>query len=217
MIIVGAPIYWFVSGYIKDQFAKQMDDLKTANQKLDDTIKSLQATIDYQDRKLASLTGGTTTIGENQNARLQYVNAIRISPPIPVRINLTFANKGNTAAVGATFRGSAQVSETALSDKDIDDAFDKLEGQLRSNQTTNTYETQPQDTIFITVVADNISQSMNDALLAGHARLYTFDVVRYGDENTPPGKHRVTEVCLIGAKDSADHYCPNHNRIFLSD
>jgi hypothetical protein len=118
LVVVGAPTYWLVSGSIKDEYARQIEDLKSANERLDDTTKSLQATIQLQDRKLLSLTAGTTTVGENQNTRLQYVTSTRLPPPLPVRINMVFANRGNAPAIGANFRGSAQVSASALLDKD---------------------------------------------------------------------------------------------------
>jgi hypothetical protein len=217
MVVIGAPLIWLVTEYVKSEEAKQIEDLRAANESLDATIKSLEATVQLQDRKIMAFTGGTTTVGENQNSRIQYITATRIPPPLPYKINILFANKGNAAAIGVNFRGSAQVSESALSEKNVDAAFDNLEEQLRTSATSNTSETQPQDTIFNTITADNITSPIADMVQAGRARVYTFGVMRYRDENTPPGKHRITEVCLIGMSGSADHFCPNHNRVFLSD
>ena len=217
MVVIGAPIIWVVSEYIKSEYAKQIEDLNAANESLDATIKSLQATVQLQDKKIISFTGAATTVGENQNSRIQYVSAARIPPPLPYRINLLWVNKGNAPAIGADFKGSAQASQSSLSDKDIDDVFEKLEEQLRASSKSNTSETQPQDTIFNTITADNITSAVNDMVQSGRAVIYTFAAVRYSDDNTPPGKHRITEVCLIGTSNSADHFCLNHNRVFLSD
>ena len=110
MVVIGAPIIWVVSEYIKSEYAKQIEDLNAANESLDATIKSLQATVQLQDKKIISFTGAATTVGENQNSRIQYVSAARIPPPLPYRINLLWVNKGNAPAIGADFKGWERAS-----------------------------------------------------------------------------------------------------------
>jgi hypothetical protein len=215
MLVVGAPIYWYASSAIRDQYTGQIDDLKSANEKLDATTKSLQATIEFQDRKLASFTTSKLSEADPHASRLQYISSLRLAPSFPVGINVTFLNTGDLASIGAQFFGHVIVSEVRLSKDDLDKYFSGLESALKPSDST--FETQPKDSIFHSIVADNVTIEMANSVTAGHAFLYVFAGQRYRDDNTPPGKYRITEVCLIGHANSAVEFCEHHNRIFLSD
>ena len=192
MLVVGAPVYWFVSSSIKEKYSGQIDDLKTANEKLDATAKSLQATIEYQDHKLAGLvsTPASQTVGGT--SKLKYTNAIRLAPAYPVRVNFYYTNAGGIAAKGAIFSGDAGVADKALGESELDTVFVRLKDKLKDAESRNVnYEVQPGDGIFYTIQSSTITQPISTELSNGHGFLYTFALMEYKDENTPPGRFRL--------------------------
>jgi hypothetical protein len=215
VLALSVPIWFGMHWYIGDQYSTEIENLNSANEKLDATTKSLQATIEFQDRKLASLTTSKLSDSDTRISRLQYVSVLRRTPYFPVAIDVTFVNTGDAASIGAQFFGKAIVSEAKLSEEELDKYFGDLERAIKRSDST--LEHQPKDVIFHTIVADNITIEMANTAMAGKAFLYIFAGQRYRDDNTPPGKHRITEVCLIGHTGDADAFCEYHNRIFLSD
>jgi hypothetical protein len=218
MLIVGTPLVWVMYNYIKAEFAEQIDDLRAANEKLDATAKTLQATIEYQDHKLAGSINTPAGPSIGGISKLQYNAVARLPPLYPVRINIYYTNVGTISAKGAIFGGDAEASDKELKESDLDIIFAGLKYKLKDAESRNLeYELQPGDHIFYTIQSSTITQTVSDELNGGKGFLYMFALMEYKDENTPPGKFRVTEVCLIGLPKSADHFCPYHNRVFLSD
>jgi hypothetical protein len=176
------------------------------------------ATIEYEDHKLAGLTNAPTGSSIGGISKLQYSAVARLPPVYPVRINIYYTNVGAIPAKGAIFAGDAGASDKGLKESDLDVIFAWLKYKLKDAESRNLdYEVQPGDHIFYTLQSSTITQPIADELNGGKGLLYTFALMEYKDENTPPGKFRVTEVCLIGPPKGADHFCANHNRVFLSD
>jgi hypothetical protein len=167
-VITGA-LYYYLRSSIKDEYTSQIDDLKAANEKLDATSKSLQATIEYQDRKLASFTTSKLSEGDTHVSRLQYISVLRLAPYFPVNINVTFVNTGDLPSIGAQFFGNAIVSETKLSKDELDKYFSDLERAIKPSDST--LENQPKHVIFHTIVASNITIEMANTAMAGRAFL----------------------------------------------
>ena len=69
-------VRWWING----EYANQIDNLHAANDNLDATIKTQQATIQLQEKQLFSFTNNKTSVGDVQSSRLQFVTAARIPP-----------------------------------------------------------------------------------------------------------------------------------------
>src|SRR5579862_9113032 len=97
ILVVGGLIYYFLTGNFKDAYTGRIDNVKIENEKLDATIKSLQATIEFQDRRLSDL-GVQTTPAPTPGAasRIQYVQAARVVPLYPLKVNVSFSNRGTS-------------------------------------------------------------------------------------------------------------------------
>src|SRR6185437_1825663 len=63
VVVATAVFAWCIHWWIAGEYEHQIDDLKATNESLDATTKSLQATIEYQDKRLLSFTGGPTSVG----------------------------------------------------------------------------------------------------------------------------------------------------------
>jgi hypothetical protein len=148
---------------------------------------------------------------------LQYGTVARLPPLYPVRINIYYTS-WDYSCEGAIFAGDAGAADKELKESDLDVIFAGLKYKLKDAENRNLdYELQPGDYMFYTIKSTTITQTISAELNGGKGFLYTFALMEYKDENTPPGKFRVTEVCLIGLPKSADHFYPYHNRVFLSD
>lgn len=106
-----------------------------------------------------------------------------------------------------------------MSDAEIDEAFKNLKLTLKDDEEKKVdYEVQPGEPMFKTIAPSDYTKEQFDTLISGIGRQYTFAFTEYRDEYAPPGKFRVTEVCVWTSKsDNADHFCNHHNRIYLSD
>jgi hypothetical protein len=219
MLVVGFPIYWLLSEHIRDQYTEQIDDLRASKEKLDGANKMLQATIEFQDRKIAGGIGSqqAATIGPS---RIQFIGAERLPPLFPVRINMHYVNRGSIPAVGTKFAGNSKFVQKPLTNVEIDSLFDALSLQLKSASNNNsTSEIQPSDPIFNTIQSTSITQDQINMASVPDSKeiLYSYAIQRYRDDNTPLGKWRITEVCLLAMYGSADQVCDTHNGIFISD
>ncbi|MDB5611360.1 MAG: hypothetical protein JWP25_8260 [Bradyrhizobium sp.] len=74
-----------------------------------------------------------------------------------------------------------------------------------------------QDTIWFTIPGPPVSDDLSKALADGTQLMFVFNVMRYQDDRTPPGKYIYSENCIYFAKEVA-HLCEaGHNRNYISD
>ncbi len=211
-----------VVGYLEYQltenrFLQQISDLSTANQRLDATAKSLQATIQYQDERLAQFSGKQPANSEEGFARLQMIDVKIISEPEDLKINMFMQNTGTLAAVGFIHSSGGGMLDKEMTADDLDKLFLQLKSAMKDAETRRLdAEIQPNEgswfSTFLPISAQQYAQVTN-----GSKFLYFVMLGEYKDNDAPPNKWRATEVCLFTFQNQGMHRCDQHNRIFLSD
>jgi hypothetical protein len=187
---------------------------------LNATITSLQATIQYQSARLEAYSKGPPIAGGVLEARLQITQTGRIDVNGHVGVNVFMQNVGNSAAIGLIQKGNGFFGDKGnpVNEQRVDKLFADLKKGLAPFEALNlTSETQPNSVSFFTTEFPDISSTEMDSRVVNGDDAFLFGVmIEYRDAELSKSQWRVTELCLISLKKSADHLCSQHNRIYTS-
>ena len=220
-VLIGSLILGFLAyHFIDSHFEGRLADMGTANTRLDSTIKSLQATIQYQSTQIADMAGKqpkgdrSVAVSRLQNAGIQLLPGKDF-----VQINVKFKNVGTAPAVGFINSFSGLIATGELADDRLDEIFLALKSKLKDLESRHVdTEIQVDDQVFFTIELPSIPMADLDSKVKNGTNVsYLLLMGEYRDTSTPPDKWRVTELCQYTFKDQAMHFCGHHNRIYLGD
>ena len=195
--------------------------------------KSHEAAIKFQDEHLAVLEGRPSSGTEFMQSSLRFVGRTRTLLNGYYAWNTYFVNCGAGAAIGAIHADVATITDKELTTVELDKAFHILSANAKAARAINaTDQTQSGDAFWYTSLVmvspkfdgakflKPYTMTANDFdknVLKGNRAVYWFGLVEVRDSDLPPGKWRITEVCGYGFANAADHICPTHNGISISD
>lgn len=218
LLLLAAIVGYFEYQLVENHFLGQIADLSAANQRLDATAKSLQATIQYQDARLAASAGHTQADREIGESRI-IVTRYEMKSADPVAWNVHFKNTGNIAAIGFRTGMGSGIFPSLETAEQLDEIFKQIKSSMKDVEARRVdTEIQSGEESFLTYPFLNVPrQDYLDKVVDGTSLLYLFMIVKYVDVSTPPGKWRATEICSYTLKSDAVHHCDQHNRVFVSD
>lgn len=209
VIIVGALAY-FVA---RREFAAEV-------RAKDASIETLNATIRFQDEKLATFQNRPSDGIEIGQAKILFRNIVRNdSSDGKFGLNIYLVNGGTIPAITPTSISDVIVRDGEMPQPLIDEHFKSLEVKAKANRVPDgTDERQPKESFFYTMYPPNLTiPEMDGEFRKRKKLLYFFTRIEYRDSSLPPNRWRVTEACKMQFFGNAVANCPSHNRIFLSD
>jgi hypothetical protein len=219
LLFLGAIVGYFEYQLLENHFLGQIADLSAANQRLDATAKSLQATIQFQDARLAASAGHTQVDREVGESRIIVTRYETKGVADPIAWNVYFKNTGNIAAVGFRTAMGSGIFPSQETAEQLDEIFKQIKSSMKDIEARRVdTEIQSGEESFLTYPFLNVPrQDYVDKVVNGTSLLHLFMIVEYHDVSTPPGKWRATEICSYTLKSDAVHHCDQHNRVFVSD
>jgi hypothetical protein len=181
---------------------------------LNATITTLHATIDYQSARLEAL-AKSSPAGAVSQARMMFVKMERRDVDGKFGMNVYLQNTGNDAAIGAIHEEDAEIFDKPVTSDDLDRIFHTLKNKLLPKEKLGyTSEVQPNTSEFFTTFTPILGSEVDARITNGPDVLLYAALVEYRDHQTLPNQLRVTEICQLTVRGSADHNCNLHNRIY---
>lgn len=197
-----------------------------AAQRFNSTIDGLKAKIDTKDAEIefidkrlqaseAKSTGGAAS---RSLVKLVAMTRAQNTKDGKYAWTLFVQNIGNGAASGLLHQMDQKITNRRLSSAELDQWFSELKEKLVSSRASPpTIEIQAGDSEGTSNASDIDGAAFDREVNSGAKLIYTVAVIEYRDDDTPPGKWRITEICGFATGGNLTANCESHNRIYLSD